>query len=295
VTETNHNAIDEAVSEGGAYDVLKSRLSQQGNTLKTLTQRFNQKRQQAFGGSEFALTGKANVQTDTRCIPVDMAQVNGQLLFGYQVYVGLKATPSLNDVFGLYSLHDNDGTYRMESSTLEDSFLNDGQFKHEFTELFTYYKDARLSQISRRENILYIAFQIGMRAEDRKVFRFEITKSTVRYLDAQGQTSLTDAVQHDFEWVMTTREDHVNGEHPHVSIQDKLFVECVGGDLTIKVENNTAQGHGIYAEPVDDAYQSVADAEISYAVVGDLTLLRILPNREKDERYFIYNPLTQQV
>ncbi len=105
-----------------------------------------------------------------------MAQVNGQLLFGYQVFMGLKTAPALNDVFGLYTLSENDGTFRMEPVGIEHSFLSDPQFSHEFTELFTYYKDARLSQISRHENILYLAFQIGMRAEDRKVFRFEIAK-----------------------------------------------------------------------------------------------------------------------
>ncbi|MGF1725409.1 DNA repair ATPase [Photobacterium nomapromontoriensis] len=295
MTETTHNAIDDAVSEGGAYEVLKARLSQQGETLKDLSQQFNLKRQQTFGGSDFALIGKANVQTNSRCVPVDMAQVNGQILFGYQVYVGLKASPALSDVFGVYTLNESDGTYRLDPIQLEASFLNDAQFTHEFSELFTYYKDARLSQISRQEDILYLAFQIGMRSEDRKVFRFEITAEKVRYLDSLGQVSLNDAPQHDFSWVATGRNDHINGDHPHVSIADKLFVECVGGDLTIKIEDNTDEGQGIYRELVEDAHQSVADAEISYAFVGDLIVLKVLPNREKHTRYFIYNPINQQV
>ena len=41
-----------------------------------------------------------------------------------------------------------------------------------------------------------------------------------------------------------------------------------GGDLTVKVENNTADGQGIYREPVDDPDQSLDDAEIAYAQVG---------------------------
>ncbi|GAL04639.1 hypothetical protein JCM19237_1311 [Photobacterium aphoticum] len=295
MTDTTQNAIDDAVSEGGAYEVLKARLSQQGETLKDLSQQFNLKRQQTFGGSEFSLIGKANVQTDARCIPVDMAQVNGQILFGYHVYVGLKASPALSDVFGVYTLNEADGTYRLDPVSLDACFLNDPQFIHEFTELFTYYKDARLSQISRQDGILYIAFQMGMRSEDRKVFRFEITAKQVRYLDSLGHVSLNDAPQHDFDWIQTGRNDHINGEHPHVSIADKLFVECVGGDLTIKIENNTEEGQGIYREPVEDAYQSVADAEISYAFVGDLIVLKVLPNREKHTRYFIYNPINQQV
>ena len=49
---------------------------------------------------------------------------------------------------------------------------------------------------------------------------------------------------------------------------DTVFVETVGGDLTVKVENNTETGLGIYSEPVEDANQSLDDAEIAYARLG---------------------------
>ncbi len=45
------------------------------------------------------------------------------------------------------------------------------------------------------------------------------------------------------------RDDHVSGQHPHVNIKDLVFVETVGGDLTIKVENTTKDGLGLYREP----------------------------------------------
>jgi hypothetical protein len=67
---------------------------------------------------------------------------------------------------------------------------------------------------------------------------------------------------HEFRWLKPDRESYRYGDHPHVSIEDRVFVECVGGDLTIKVEDNTATGEGIYAEPVDDRHQKVDDAEI---------------------------------
>nr|WP_211215078.1 DNA repair ATPase [Algicola sagamiensis] len=293
--EKNQQAIDEAVSEGGSYEVLKSRLAQQGTTLKSLANTFNEKRQEAFGGSKFSLIGKANVQTESRSIPVDMAQVKGHLLFGYQVYVGLKSTPSLQDVFGLYTLHQSDNTFRIDSVPLEGSFLDHEQFKHELSELFTYYKETRLSQIFRRENMLYLAFQIGMRPEDQKVFRFEITNDDVNFIDGNGQVALDQSEQHDFEWIDTTRDDHVEGEHPHVNIKDRLFVECTGGSLTIKVENNTQEGQGIFDESVEDSYQTISDASIAYAELGDLLLLKVLPNREREYRYYIYNPITLKV
>ncbi|MCX2790631.1 DNA repair ATPase [Vibrio sp. Sgm 5] len=284
-----------AVSDAGAYDVLKTRLLQQGSQLKSLSQSFNQQRQETFGDQDFKLIGKVNVQTDAKCIPIDMAQVNQHLLFGYHVQVGMKATPSLDDVFGLYQLHENEGTFRVERLPLESSFLSDSRFTHELTELFTYYRDARLSQISRQESTLYLAFKIGMRPEDRKVFRFQINAHSIEYIDSLGQNALTSVPQHDFDWTPTTRDDHVLGDHPHVSIQDKLFVECVGGDLTIKVEDNTKDGKGIYREEVEDPHQSVADAQIDYAFVGDLIALRVKPNREKHARYFLYNSVNQSV
>ena len=85
------------------------------------------------------------------------------------------------------------------------------------------------------------------------------------------------------------------GMHPHISINDRVFVETVGGDLTIKVEDNTESGEGIYAEPVNDADQSLDDAEVLYAEVGPLVLLKILPYREDLHRYFVFNEVTDRI
>ena len=85
---------------------------------------------------------------------------------------------------------------------------------------------------------------------------------------------------------------HRAGTHPHISIEDRIFVETVGGDLTVKVEDNTATGQGIYSEPVTDSDQTLDDAEIFYATVGSLILLKILPYRESLHRHLIYNEKT---
>lgn len=66
-------------------------------------------------------------------------------------------------------------------------------------------------------------------------------------------------------------------------------------DLTIKVENNTTTGLGIYSESVTDKTQSVDDASIEYAQLGSLILLKILPYREEVWRYLVYNTITQNV
>jgi hypothetical protein len=66
-------------------------------------------------------------------------------------------------------------------------------------------------------------------------------------------------------------------------------VECVGGDLTIKVEDNTATGEGIYSEPVEQKDQTLDDAEMYYASVGSLILLKIRPYQEQAFRYLVFN------
>ena len=69
----------------------------------------------------------------------------------------------------------------------------------------------------------------------------------------------------------------------------------MGGDLTIKVEDNTELGEGIYAEPVDDPDQTLDDAEIFYAIVGDLILLKMRPYQEEQFRYLVYSEKVKQV
>ena len=94
-------------------------------------------------------------------------------------------------------------------------------------------------------------------------------------------------VQHEFRWVRAGREEQRPGRHPHISIMDRVFVETVGGDLTIKIEDNTNDGRGIYSEEVDYPDQSLDDAEYLYADLGNLIALKIRPYQE-EFRYFIF-------
>ena len=117
----------------------------------------------------------------------------------------------------------------------------------------------------RLEGRLLAVFQTGRAAADLKVFRWALERDgTVRYIDDRGEREHVFPPAHDFEWVETTRDDHVTGRYPHVSIGDELFVETLGGDLTIKVENNTETGEGVWSEPVDQSTQGLADADIHH-------------------------------
>ena len=112
-------------------------------------------------------------------------------------------------------------------------------------------------------------FQTGPRTDDIRVLRWRIgTDGTVAYVDNRGERDHVFPSTHDFEWIETTRENHVLGRYPHISIADEVFVETVGGTLTVKVENNTETGEGVYSEPVDEPLQSLADADVSWARVG---------------------------
>jgi hypothetical protein len=133
--------------------------------------------------------------------------------------------------------------------------ISDTRFRSDFHELYRFYKDTRFLRFFRDGAMLYMVFQVGK----------------------------------------TPRDQHHYGTHPHVSIDDRVFVETVGGDLTIKIENNTDTGEGIYREPVNNADQKLDDAEILYAIVGNLVLLKIRPYQETQHRYLVYNGKVQQV
>ena len=100
--------------------------------------------------------------------------------------------------------------------------------------------------------------------------------------------------------IETTRDNFRYGEHPHVALgtkRDRLFVECVGGDLTVKIEDNTQDGKGIYNDPEEvDPTQGLGDADIYYAELGKhLILMKIKPYREESYRYLVYSALSHRV
>ena len=162
----------------------------------------------------------------------------------------------------------------MAALELKGSFLDQPGFVHDFNELYAYYKHARLLQLIVVGDKLLASFQIGERSSDVRVFRWALSRDgELTYLDARGERDIALPPPFDFEWTRATRDLAVNGRHSHLNILDTLFVETTGGDLTIKVENNTETGQGIYSEPVEDSTQSLDDAQFEFARVGSLVLL----------------------
>jgi hypothetical protein len=281
---------------GGSYELLRQRLNQQGEALLTKAAALNEARLAEFGRDEQKLIGRVRARTDNNCIARDLVRVGEWLLFGYNVFIGLKKETLVEDVFSLYRLVDGSEGQELEPVSFDGTFLAETRFVADFRELHAYYKQARLVQLRVHNGKLLAAFQIGQQISDIRVFRWSLTPDgSVSYIDNRGERDIALPPSHDFEWTPTTREDHINGKHAHVNILDSIFVETVGGDLTVKVENNTETGLGIYSELVDDKNQSLADAEIAYASLGSLILLRIKPYREEDTRYLVYNSRTRKV
>jgi hypothetical protein len=288
--------VDSAVATGGAYEIIRKRLDEQGKQLDQLTRQLNDARLNEFGSTEMKVAKRIRVRTENNCVPRDIVQVGDLLLLGFNVFIGLKKETAVSDVFALFHVQSED-TGDIVPVPMAGSFLADPAFVNDFEELYKYYKHTRLIQLSVSQGKLLAGFQIGERLTDIRVFRWSLNAdgSVGQYIDNRGERDIQLPPSHDFEWIACTREDSVNGHHPHFNILDQVFVETVGGDLTVKIENNTEDGLGIYREPVDDQTQSLDDAEILYAAVGSLILLKILPYREEVWRYLIFNTLTQQV
>jgi len=289
--------VDSAVAEAGAYDVIRKRLDEQGTRLKKLAQTLNEDRLAEFGGVQMQAIGRTRVRTENNCIARDIVQVGKSLLFGYNVFIGLKKETKIEDVFATLELHETDDGFELKPIKLSDTFLSDSRFKGDFDELYRYYKESRLVKLTTKDGKLLAGFQVGERADDLRVFRWSISAdgSQVSYIDNRGERDIQLPNQYDFEWVECTRDDFVHGKHPHVNVADKVFVETIGGDLTIKIEDNTEDGLGIYSEPVEEANQSLDDADVSYALVGDLVLLAVKPYKEEVTRYLVFNTLTEDV
>ncbi|WP_185734879.1 DNA repair ATPase [Micromonospora globispora] len=316
------NAAGSTPLDAGSYEVLRNRLAGQATELARRAERLNARRLEVFGSTELRLLSTERIRTEHNCVPRDIVSVGGLMLFGYNVFIGLKPETTVDDVFSLHRFardRATDASIAGDESSGSDGagatggetdafrfdrvapdelpgLLRDPGFQRDFGELYRYYRQTRLLQLRKLDGRLLAVFQTGPRTDDIRVLRWRIdTDGGVAYLDNRGERDHVFPPSHDFEWIETTREDHVLGRHPHISIQNEVFVETVGGTLTVKLENNTETGEGIYSEPVDEPLQSLADADVSWARVGPLILLRMRPYKEIEWRHLVFNTLTREV
>ncbi|MEU4829056.1 DNA repair ATPase [Streptosporangium sp. NPDC023615] len=341
MTSSTAEAVTQTPGEGtgldaGTYEVLRARLAEQAAELARRADALNAERLAVFGGTEMRLLGTERIRTENNCVPRDIVSVGGLMLFGYNVFIGLKPETTVEDVFSVHTFVRDTGATggtaggaaggaggpagdggagngRAAGSTADGAdgadgageagrpfrfdpapMFRDPRFEHDFAELYRYYRETRLLQLRRVEGKLLAVFRTG--PQDTRVLRWQVeTDGTLTYIDNRGERDHVFPPSHDFEWIPATRDDHVPGRHPHISIEGEVFVETVGGDLTIKIENNTETGEGVYREPVAEPLQSLADAEVQHARIGPLILLRVRPYKETEWRHLVFNTRTKGV
>ena len=278
---------DQQQLEGGTYEVIRGRMEKHGAALRERIEQLNVARKDIFGAIDPALIATERVSTEHNCVPRDMVSIGGnRFLFGYNIQFGLKKTTDPSDVFAIYDY--DPATHLFTKANVAD--VLGGDFPEDFKYIYKYYKEATFVKVMLIGPNLYMGMRIGKGLDDIKTFKWLIKgDGTLEYLGNRFDHEYKFPSQQEFEWKRAHRDMQRPGEHPHISIEDKIFVETVGGDLTIKVEDNTADGQGIYSEDVTDLDQTLDDAEILYTVVGPLILLKILPYREQDYRYLVYD------
>ncbi|PHS06609.1 MAG: AAA family ATPase [Kordia sp.] len=274
--------------EGGTYEIIQSRLQKHKTDLVTRLNNLNGSRKEVFGSVETKLIANDRINTENTCIARDIVALENNCLFGYNVHFGLRTEIKLTDVFSIYTYKEQ----RFQEQPL--TLINDELFISDFQNLYKYYRNTFFAKFSIIGNYLYMVFQTNENTTDIKAFKWLIKDQSLAYIDNRSDHEFKFPVQHEFKWQETNYDMHRNGSHPHISILDKLFVETIGGDLTIKIEDNTNDGKGILNEPVEHKDQTLEDGKFLFADLGNLTVLSITPYQET-ARYFVYNHKVQQV
>ena len=287
---------DTADVQGGTYELLQGRLRTSATELTRRAGAVNESRIAFFGSTQMSVTGAQRLRTANNTVPRDLVALGDLMLFGFNVFVGLKANTKVSDVFSLHSLTLDGDSPSLTELTADDprNFLADPGFVAEFADLYTFYKDAFLLDLRLLNGKLLAAFKTGGTLVDLKVFRWEVNpEGAVRYLDSRGERDYPRPDRFDFEWTTAGRDDYVTGRYPHINIADEVFLDPRRGTLEIKAEDGTATGRTVLSEPVEQPEQDLADCAVHYARLGTLILLGVRPYREQTERFYVFNTSTE--
>lgn len=295
----------------GTYELLRDRLAAQATELARHTEELNARRVAEFGATGLTLTGTEALRTEHPVLPRDIVGIGGFLLFGYGGYDGYdtgadgdsRAGRRVSDVLALHDRELN----RVPADALP-GLLDSPDFVREFTDLHRYYRQARLLRLHLTDDRLLAVFRTGEKTDDIRVLRWSITPGgRPEFLDARGDRDLVRPERYDFRWTEVVREDHVQGRYAR--LPEGLRVSTSEGVLTLAADGGDADARGerggrsdqgdagdvLHTEPVTEALQSLADADIAHARVGPLVLVRVRPYREPGHRYLVVNTLTRTV
>lgn len=290
MSEPKHTSETNSL-ETGAYTIIRERLQKNGKDLQERLNQLNSERRSVFGATETRLIANERISTENNCLARDIVPLGDDFFwFGYNVQIGLKAETHIADVFSVYRYDRKEHRFQ----TADQAVFEDPQFQLDFKNLYQYYRETHFSKFALIGPHLFMVFQVGKTSADIKTFKWTLKQGRYTYVDNRSDHEFSFPDQHEFRWTKVNRDMHRKGLHPHISISDRLFVETIGGDLTLKVEDNTNTGKGIYSEPVENSDQTLDDAEIYFSEVGNLIILKILPYQEEAYRYIIFNEKIQE-
>ena len=171
--------------------------------------------------------------------------------------------------------------------------LDDPAFVRDFGELYRYYRQTRVLRARVVEGRLLVVFRTGAGPSDVRVLGWRLGRDGTCEYEGTAREEAAPSRADARRWAAVDRTAYVPGRHPHIALTvpdgGALTLDTAGGALTVRT------GGTVHREPVEDALQSLADAEAAYATVGPLILLRVRPYRESAERYFAVNTRTAEV
>ncbi|MFF7991579.1 DNA repair ATPase [Kitasatospora xanthocidica] len=284
------DALDDRL-DAGTYEVLRDRLARSAAELADRAQALNARRVEEFGGGELRLTGTGRLTTARACLPQDLTAAGGLLLLGTGPTDAADGAEDFTDVLGL---HRPD----LSPAPAEGTLLDDPRLRQDLADLRRYFRDARLVRLRPAEGRLLAVFRTGPAATDVRVLRWRLDDGTgdarPAYLDGRGERDHTPADGQQLAWTALTRDDQLPagpGRPPRADLAGELHLGVDGGRLTLTAPD----GPELHREPLTEALQTLADAQIAHARLGTLLLVRVRPYQEETVRHLVVHLPTGKV
>ncbi|MFD7597010.1 DNA repair ATPase [Kitasatospora sp. NPDC059812] len=316
------DALD-ARLDAGTYEVLRGRLARSAAELADRAQALNARRVGEFGGGELRLVGTGRLTTGRACLPQDLTAAGGLLLLGTRpggapdaavsasavsaaisasavsasVSAGAPAegSPGAGPLGEVLSVHHPDLT----PAPAEGTLLDDPRLRQDLADLHRYFRDARLERLRPLGGRLLAVFRTGPAAADVRVLRWRPVDDLAddghpAYQDGRGERDHTAADGQQLAWTVLTRDDQLPaapGSPPRADLGGELRLGIDGGRLTVTAPD----GRELHHEPLAEALQTLADAQIAHARLGTLLLVCVRPYQEETVRHLVCHLPTGRV
>ncbi|MEU4297843.1 DNA repair ATPase [Kitasatospora aureofaciens] len=272
--------------DAGTYEVLRDRLGRAAAELADRAKALNARRVEEFGGGELLLTGAGRLTTARPCLPQDLTAAGGLLLLGTRPAEVVDGDEDFTDVL---SLHRPD-----DLSPAEGALLDDPRLRQDLADLSRYFRDARLERLRPVGGRLLAVFRTGPAAADVRVLRWRLDDDRVDYQDGRGERDHAPAEGQQLDWTPLTRDDQLPatpGTAPRADLAGELRLGVDGGRLTLAAPD----GRELHHEPLAEALQTLADAQVAHARLGTLLLVRVRPYQEETVRHLVVHLPTGKV